>query len=248
MIRLAKEIGLDEALIEKTSDIDVTGVTLDELENKDDLTRLAVCLNYIAEVTQNEYEKRGIPREIFINTMHDIAVWCENNGNKGLHNYNWIHNHLRLELFKIGRLQFQMYKCENDTLDYDCLPFAYGDNLIYVHIPQGEPLQYAACLESLSAAKAFFVKYFPDFEYSYFFSESWLLYRENHLFMQADSNILQFQLLFDIVYSVPDDEQAIKRIFGKRRRIPTFYPAKTSLQKSAKQFIQRGGKIGRAHV
>lgn len=244
MIELANEIGLDKALIDKLEKTDITDITLDNLDNYNDLTRLAVCLNYAKNITQKEYEKLAIPREIFIDTMHDIAIWCENNGNKGLKNHKWICNHLQLELFKIGRLQYQMYKCENDTLDYVCLPFDYGDNLVYIHIPQGEKLRYEACLQSLSQAKQFFEEYFPKFEYTYFFCESWLLYRENQLFMSPDSNILQFQLLFDIVYSAPDDKQAIERIFGKKHILPLLYPEKSSLQKQARRFITKGGKLG----
>ena len=243
MNKLAKEIGLSDELIAKLNDISA-GCNLDKLEKSDDLTRLAICLNYAAKVTEKEYEKRGIPRDIFIDTMRDITLWCENNGGRGLRNYKWIQNHLKCELFRIGRLQYQLCKSEDDKLQYDFLPIHYGDNIVYVHIPQGEPLEYTACLKSLMKAKLFLFSYFPAFEYEFFFCESWLLYRENQLFMQPDSNILQFQLLFDIVYSVPDDRQAIERIFGKRHLFKALYPENTSLQLSAKRFMQHGGKLG----
>ena len=244
MIKLAKEIGIDGTLIEKLEALGYSGYDLNLLEASDDLTRLAICLNYAKAVTAETYRKLNIPREIFIDTLHDVAIWCENNCNRGLKNYCWILNHLKAELFKIGRLQYQLYKCDNDTLEYDYLPFDIGDNLIYVHIPQGEKLIYRDCLISLKSAKEFFERHFPEFEYEFFFTESWLMYRENQLFMIPDSNILQFQTLFDIVYSVPDDEQAIQRIFGKRRKHPIFYPAKTALQKQAKRFMLKGGMLG----
>ena len=245
MIKLANEIGIDAALIEKLKALKDIDADLSALEESNDLMRLAICLKYAAEVTAEKYNRKNIPREVFIDTMHDIAVWCENNDNKGLKNYEWIQNHLHAELFKIGRLQYQMYKCENETLEYDCLPFSRGDNLIYVHIPQGEPLIYRDCLMSLQLAKRFFEEHYPEFEYDYFFSESWLMYRDNQLFMSPDSNILQFQMLFDIVYSVPDDKQAIERIFGKRRRHPVFYPERTTLQRQAKRFMLKGGVLGK---
>ena len=243
MIKLAKEIGLSDEIIAKLSGINAD-CDLDKLAKCDDLTRLAICLNYAKEVTEKEYDNKGIPREIFIDTMKDIALWCENNGGNGLRNYKWILNHLKCELFRIGRLQFQLCKSENDTLEYDFLPFDFGDNIVCVHIPQGERLDYTECLKSITKAKLFLLSYFPEFEYEYYFCESWLLYRENQLFMKPDSNILQFQLLFDIVFSVPDDRQAIERIFGKRRLIKALYPENTSLQLSAKRFMQGGGKLG----
>ena len=211
---------------------------------KNDIIKLAVALLYSVEFTYPKYQKAVISDEIYFETMKDIAVWCENNNNKGLKNLPWIKNHLNFDLFKIGRLQFQIYKCDNRTLNYDLLPFNFGENLIYVHIPQGEKLVYAECVNSLKNAKSFFGEYFPNYDFDYFFCESWLLYGENWQFMNSSSNILQFSTLFDLVYSVEDDRQAIERIFGKRQLIKSKYQEKTALQRSAKRFMQNGGKLG----
>lgn len=211
---------------------------------KNDMIKLAVALLYSVEFTYPKYQKAVISDEIYFETMKDIAVWCENNNNKGLKNLPWIKNHLNFELFKLGRLQFQIYKCDNRTLNYDLLPFNFGENLIYVHIPQGEKLVYAECVNSLKNAKSFFGEYFPNYDFDYFFCESWLLYGENWQFMNSSSNILQFSTLFDLVYSVEDDRQAIERIFGKRKIIKSKYEEKTTLQRNAKRFMQNGGKLG----
>lgn len=211
---------------------------------KNDMIKLAVALLYSVEFTYPKYQKAVISDEIYFETMKDIAVWCENNNNKGLKNLPWIKNHLNFELFKLGRLQFQIYKCDNRTLNYDLLPFNFGENLIYVHIPQGEKLVYAECVNSLKNAKRFFGEYFPNYDFDYFFCESWLLYGENWQFMNSSSNILQFSTLFDLVYSVEDDRQAIERIFGKRKIIKSKYEEKTTLQRNAKRFMQNGGKLG----
>lgn len=211
---------------------------------KNDMNKLAVALLYSVEFTYPKYQKAVISDEIYFETMKDIAVWCENNNNKGLKNLPWIKNHLNFDLFKIGRLQFQIYKCDNRTLNYDLLPFNFGENLIYVHIPQGEKLVYAECVNSLKNAKSFFGEYFPNYDFDYFFCESWLLYGENWQFMNSSSNILQFSTLFDLVYSVEDDRQAIERIFGKRQLIKSKYQENTALQRSAKRFMQNGGKLG----
>lgn len=211
---------------------------------KNDIIKLAVALLYSVKFTYPKYQKAVISDEIYFETMKDIAVWCENNNNKGLKNLPWIKNHLNFELFKIGRLQFQIYKCDNRTLNYDLLPFNFGENLIYVHIPQGEKLVYAECVNSLKNAKGFFGEYFPNYDFDYFFCESWLLYGENWQFMNSSSNILQFSTLFDLVYSFDDDRQAIERIFGKRQLIKSKYEEKTTLQRNAKRFMQNGGKLG----
>lgn len=176
--------------------------------------------------------------------MADIGIWCKNNHNEGLKEYNWIKNHLGFELFKIGRLQFQLFKCNNPTLDYKKLPIKYRSKAVYIHIPQGEKLDYNACLESINSAKIFLKEYFPKYKFEYFFCESWLLYEKNKEFMDENSNILKFQTLFNIAYSVKEDKQAIERIFGKKERDVNCYKQETSLQKSAKKYVQNGGKLG----
>lgn len=209
-----------------------------------DLYKLAVMLEYAEINAKPYYIDKGIDLSIYYDTMQDIVIWCENNNNKGLKNVNWISNHVKCELFKIGRLQYQLYKCKNKTLDYSYMPFDYGDDLIYVHIPQGEKLEFADCVESLKKANEFFAKYIPAYNYDFYFCESWLLYEENYAFMKPSCNILQFQSLFDIVYSEAHDEQAIERIFGKRQLIKLKYPENTSLQKSAKKYMLDGNKLG----
>ena len=62
--------------------------------------------------------------------------------------------------------------------------------------------------------------------------------------MDAGSNIIQFQSLFDINVSLPIDAQAIERIFGKRQLNKRNYPQNTRLQKSAKEYMLGGGKLG----
>ena len=213
------------------------------LKTKSDLTRLA-CAIMASEFTYKKYIDKGIDDKIFFDTMDDIRIWCENNNNKGLKQYNWIKNHLGFELFKIGRLQFQLFKCKNPTLNYKKLPIKYGANAVYIHIPQGEKLDYDACLASINSAKAFFNKYFPKFKFEYFFCESWLLYDKNKEFMDDNSNILKFQSLFNIAYSVDEEKQAIERIFGKKEKDVHCYKQETSLQKSAKKYMENGGTLG----
>lgn len=256
MLNLIDDINLDENLKNKVIDLaqkdKVKILSLAEkcrkgnfacLANKNDLLRLAVIIK-TAEYTKQRYLKLGIPENILADTLDDIRIWCENNGNKGLKNYNWIKNHMNCELFKMGRLQFQFFRCNMKTLNYADYPFNYGDNLIYVHIPQGEKLDYEACKNSLKLAVEFFDKYFPDYKFRYFFCESWLLYDKNKLFMSENSNIIKFSSLFNVITSFSNDTQAIERIFGKRRLIKKKYQENTSLQKSAKAFMQQGGKLG----
>lgn len=255
IIAYAEKIGLDQSLINRLKSIVqndeerikelseklLNGV--DSLTEENDLMRLAVVLNCL-DNTKKIYKAHGIGDNIFWDTAEDIKIWCENNQNKGLKNYRWLTNHLKGELFRIGRLQFQIYTCCNKTVDYSKLPFDYGEKVIYIHIPQGEKLIYDDCIKSINYAKTFFKTYFPDYKFKYFFCESWLLYEGNAQFMKKDSNILKFASLFDIAYSVDEQSQAIERIFGERRENAYNYPEKTSLQKAAKDYIKNKNTLG----
>lgn len=256
MIDLARKIGLSESLINKIDnlyrdkklEIEAFGEkcmtdSFKCLGKKDPQFRLAVIL-FLAVKVKEKYDAAGINEKIYYDTMSDIKIWSEKNGEKGLKNYGWLKNHVNFELFRIGRLQFQLYECKNRTLNYKKLPFSYGDKLIYVHIPEGEKLCKEKCISSLEAANKYFSTFFPDYRYKYYFCESWLLFDGNNEFMAEGSNIREFMTLFEHCYSIKIDEQAIERIFGKRRLLKKSYPESTDLQRRAKAYMLDGKRMG----
>lgn len=219
-----------------------------DLKKYNDIMRLAAALK-ASEFTYEKYVEKGIPKEVFYDTISDIGVWCKDNGNIGLKNFAWIKNHVSFELFKLGRLQFQIYKCQNALLKYSKLPFSFGDSVIYVHIPACGKLNIDECKSSLEYAVKFFEQYFPDLNWDYFFCESWLLYDKNKEFMDKNSNIIRFSELFDLNYSVIDEKQTFERVF-KVNKVPVFksqikaLPEKTTLQKNAKEYKLKNGHFG----
>ncbi len=256
MTELAKKLNIDTALIlqlESLNEKQLRKVAFHTkkcsegcfscLKKDDTLIRLAVILSLAVRVKE-KYASAGISEQIYYDTMSDIRIWCENNGNKGLKNYGWLKNHVSFELFRLGRLQFQLYECNNKTLLYNKLPFSFGERLIYVHIPQGERLEKEKCIEAFKQANMFFSKHFPDYKYRYYFCESWLLFNNNRDFMDPQSNIIAFSSLFTHCYSVKLDAQAIDRIFKKRRLLKKNYPESTSLQKRAKEYMLKGNSLG----
>lgn len=253
MNELARKINLAPELIEKIQSENIVKVEntalkclkkgFKVLKKEDDLMRLAVIL-YLAVRVKEKYKSAGIDDKIYFDTMSDIRIWCEKNNNHGLKNYSWLKNHVSFQLFRLGRLQFQIYECNNSTLLYNKLPFAYGEKLIYIHIPEGEKLERTKCIESLKLANIFFSRYFSSYIYKLYFCESWLLFEANRDFMAQDSNIVQFLSLFDVHYNLKIDAQAIERIFGKRCILKKNYPENTDLQKRAKKYIREGNRLG----
>lgn len=181
--------------------------------------KLALALYNLPAVKQ-QYEKKGISDFIFYATMYDIKIWADRyfkkSGKLGLENFAWIKHHLSLNLFRIGRLQYQFANLR--------LPYYIGikgliksdfvrGKCLYLHIPEGEKLIYEACIESLLNATVFFKSHYPDYNYKGITCQSWLLYKNNKLFMNENSNIMKFQNLFNIVANSKNPSQAKERIF-----------------------------------
>lgn len=185
------------------------------------------------------YQALDIPESVYFDTMRDIRVWCDCCRAPGLRNTSWLVHHMQLELFQIGRLQFQMGPFQTPSFA-EC-PKILQSSVLQVHIPQGKPLDDDACRQSLRDAVTFFDTYFPAYAYRAFVCESWLLFDGNAQFMDPQSNILKFASLFHPCGSTWKNPQGYDRIFGARR--PRF-SRPTSLQKRAMHYILRGGRLG----
>lgn len=212
--------------------------------------RLALVWAYLP-VLLRRYRRKGIPDGVFFETMEDIPIWiddyCARTGEIGLEELNWLVHHMRLHIFKLGRLQYQLWQEK-------------GKPAIFIHIPRGAPLDAAACDASLVAAEAFFAQYFPRFPRRYY-CHSWLLYSGNRQFMDADANILRFAERFTVLEEKETPSQTFLWLFGMRvsdenllqtRRETGVYidadtlPQRTQLQKKAAAYIAAGGTFGDA--
>lgn len=187
------------------------------------------------------YRERGIAEEIYWNTFSDLTVWCLDCAEKysvyGIDEYQWFWRHLELQLFGLGRLQFEKTASEWD-ISIPGTEIAKGDILISVHIPAGRRLEEEACREAFAKAFSFWGR-----EYFYV-CHSWLLFPGLQDILPADSNILKFQKFFRIVKTDFDERQAEQRIFGREQEEPEKYPAKTGLQKAAAAYLAEGRRLG----
>lgn len=57
-----------------------------------------------------QYERLGIERQVLTDTLSDIPLWLDNSqrrfGVAQMREYGWLTNHMRLRLFRLGRLQY----------------------------------------------------------------------------------------------------------------------------------------------
>ena len=176
------------------------------------------------------FQEKGISRQIFFQTLSDISIWAadcrKKNGFPGLSEGNWVAKSLHMELFRLGRLQFE----PSFLGEIPCLK---------VHIPEGGPLAIKEVFASFDQAKDFFHDSF-----SLFTCSSWLLFPGLQTLLPPESNIIQFQHLFSLKSVDLSSRQGEERIIGKICSDPSLYPSNTSLQKKAREYLLKGGKLG----
>ncbi|MBO5037039.1 MAG: DUF5596 domain-containing protein [Clostridia bacterium] len=199
----------------------------------------------LAEEAKEKYREKGISDKIYNDTMADISVWTENyyrkTGYCGIEEIGWIMNHLNLELFALGRLQFRPaeFYYNDSWTDLADSPLTIGDKIMEIHISQGCPLAEDECNSSFFEAPEFFKKYF-DYDFDYYTCHSWLLSPILKSILPESSNIIKFQNRFTLIASDQNDGQAEERIFDKQFGSNT----NSSLAKKTLELNRKGIKIG----
>lgn len=221
-----------------------------------------VCLAaalLISEDAYKQYKKLGIPDEVFYDTFSDISVWVNTAKREenidGLLEVWWIRHILYLNMFKLGRMQYQFYKTDYILSGLSPLqalkaPIKNKSRVLNIHIPEGARLDYSECEKSVLLARKFFSEYFPEYDYKGFVCDSWLLDPRNTEFMSADSNIMKFSNLFCTVLKPhKNNKEIIRRLWGKQNEKTVFslLSENTDLQKRTKKYLLSGGKTGNGY-
>lgn len=208
------------------------------------LTVLKLYLHWALD-TKSRYDELGIPEENFWDSMRDLPIWCEDcltrYGSPGFKEWGWVGCSLRMEVIRIGRLQFQPNQLLRDVT-WDSAYFPAGTPVLEVHIPAGEPLNPDAVLASMNQSTTFFKTYFNK-QFPLFHCHSWLLCPDLKALVPEDSRIIQFQNLFAVYHTDHEERQAEERVFGHLSDDPRKYPENTSLQKALKRYLLRGNEI-----
>ncbi len=220
-----------------------TGLLIQKISARHDFRQ---CFLYLycrlAVEAYEQYRLKNIEDEVYFDTFRDITIWCENCfryfGEYGINEYRWLVNHVKLGIFRLGRLQFQPVCLDEKICCQDhCIES--GELVLNVHIPQGQPLDEKQCDCSFKKAEAFFRG-----AGTAFVCHSWLLYPGLKDILPEDSNIIRFQNRFHIYKTDDNSRQGEDRIFGGLKDSPELYPEVTTLQKRAKEYLISGKKIG----
>ena len=208
------------------------------------LTVLNLYLHWALD-TKSRYDALGIPEEYFWDSMRDLPIWCEDclarYGSPGFKEWGWVGCSLRMEVIRIGRLQYQPNQLVRDVT-WNGAHFPAGTPVLEIHIPAGEPLNPDAVLASINRASPFFDTYFHQ-QYPLFHCHSWLLCPGLKMLLPEDSRIIQFQNLFAVYHTDHEERQAEERVFGHLSDDPRQYPEHTALQKALKQHLLNGNEV-----
>ncbi len=207
---------------------------------------LSLYLRLLPEVYV-KYQKLGIPESVFWDSFQDFFLWSHHclatTGQEGLSAWHWNSRSLKMEVFRLGRLQYEPRILKQEIrISNKVLPI--GTTILEIHIPAGEPLSPEKVKASLKEAPPFFEDCFGQ-RYLDFHCHSWLLSPALTQLLPPESAILQFQRLFDIYAEDFSFAQAEERVFGAILPEPAAYPENTSLQRNLKNFLLAGNKVGR---
>ncbi|MEU3276298.1 hypothetical protein [Streptomyces antibioticus] len=132
----------------------------------------------------------------------------------------WLSLHFHGELYHRGRLRFQRGRIGSWTggsIADAGLPLVPGDPALALHIPDFlGPLTPQAVDRSLSPARAFFARHYPEEPYQVAICDSWLLGAQPKDRLPADSDIVRFRQRFRLSHRLPDpeDTEPVRFVFG----------------------------------
>jgi hypothetical protein len=187
---------------------------------------------------------RGIEDDITWHTLADIGInidrYVSAHGRPGFDGAFWLCQHVRGQIYRLGRLQFNL-----DSITFDPgadAPFQAGDPALGVHIPPGAPLDPAACDDSLGRAGGFFARHLPGATYRVATCASWLLDEQLVDMIGPSSNIVRFQRRFTPVagWSAPGDEDVLRFVFGNPHADLDALTPRTTLERAMVEHLRAG--------
>lgn len=197
------------------------------------------------------YKDCGIDYSIYKNSVLDLK-WklyeCKAvKGVTGISAIRWIGGFFRLELFALGRLQYEILKAKYDYSKNGILLIKGVTPVINVHIPRtGEPLDKASCDASYDMAREFFKKRTGE-DNLHFVCHSWLLFPLNKEILPKGSNTYRFMSEYDIItceYNLGED---LWRLFDTDEKNPDKLPCDTSFRRCYVEHLKRGGRVGEGY-
>lgn len=207
------------------------------------LKSLAVYL-MAALHTKELYEEKGIDTKIYIETMIMFTRFVNEYKNSyGIYGFDrgfWVYRILAINLFRIGELEYEMYRMWQGIEGH----FITGEYVLYVHIPSDAILTRENLDKSYHMAGEFFKKFFKEFKYKCFYTHTWLLSKELKKLLPETSKILLFQSDYEIISIDEEDTSFMRWVYKRKYEDLHELTENTSLERNIKKHLLAGGKIG----
>lgn len=218
------------------------------IENSVGFLLFYLCL---ADGLLSHYRARGIDEQIFWGSLADLRYKLIEGrlifGVNGIYHERWTSGFFKVQLFELGRLQFELTTLQDP---YTCAGKALpaGTKAINIHIPRtGKPLFHDEVVAAYARAKDFFAAEFVGVP-TVFTCHSWLLDPWNLTVLSAQSNLRAFCADFEIVKvgSYADYSQVWRLFDCNYNGDPDALPQDSSLRRAYAARIKRGEPTGYA--
>ncbi len=215
-------------------------------------TSAMVYLLSAAEKVEKKYAELGYSEELFTDTMGDLRcklLECkEVKGVWGTHDARWLSKLIRMDLFKLGRFQYEKIEFEQEIFGVAGNYIRKGDTVLNFHIPStGGPLTDEVRFDSYRRAYEFF--YPGEKKPKAFVCHSWLFWPDYEEYFPEHLNIKKLcRDLTIIKMSEPFEKfEDAWRVFGSKAELPIDeLPTDTSQRRALVQFCRDGKKHGDA--
>ena len=193
--------------------------------------KMLTLMLHTAVECKEDYNAMGISEDIYIASMSCFTRFVKEHmvsyGCYGFDRGFWTVRQLSLTVFRLGQLEYEITTHSQQKI-------------ISLHIPNSAKLEPQLLRQSYETAKAFFAKYFPDYADVPYGCHSWLLSPNLKEILPQSSRIRYFQDQFIILNSEPSDDY-LEWAFQRSPAAVENLPERTSLQRSIKAFLLRGG-------
>ena len=220
----------------------------------------AYTLNFVflivaAEIMHTRYRERGLPDELFWDTLMDLKYKHRECVNcKGVHGIfvpGWYQGFYALRRFALGRYQYDMNTFDRtDFTSATGITVKTGDKVLGIHIPSSfVPLTDEVRVDSLKRAYAFFPEFRRGDGLMIFECSSWLLDPNYKTFLPPTANTIRFIDDFEITSCTPCEKFTDAwRIFDRWGYLsPRSWPEDNSLRRAFKHHVLSGGKTSHGH-
>lgn len=230
-------------------DYDGLFLELEKAGNEEGISHYTLNLLFfigISRRTWELYQRKGISREIFHDSMADIRwklLECHKMyGIWGTFVGAWFPWWFELKRFALGRLQFELIPFE-DEYERDGMVLHKDTMVLNVHIPSSGALKPQDVKASYEKAAVFYEKEFRG-RALVFMCISWLLFQPHREILPKGSNIRAFMEDYDVFRTVETNEDLWRIFYGAEKGDLEKLPENTGLERTYKRWLLSGHKAG----